>query len=294
MNNPWNHGTGAGATPGAGAVRRWGIAALDPVNGLPLPWNPEREPRGLGVFALLATPQGLWVGSDTDNIGGEYHPRLALMPARGGSWLTPPTGGRLPGVLYTAGTAGEAKLTRQTFNGAKLGPRSAVNGPVDWSRARGVFTVDGNVYAGWDDGHLDVRPFDGRTFGRASVLNLGGLERLRAAMFPVAKLTGMAFDDRRGRLYYTIDGDHRLFFRYFTRDGAVVGGQPFVVSGTGDGLDWQQARGLALADDRLYFARSDGALYRVTLQDGRPARSTLAPVDHTRNWASRAVFIFPR
>jgi hypothetical protein len=137
MNNPYNHGTGLDATPGVGSVRRWGIAALDPANGLPLPWNPGREPRGLGAFVFLATPQGLWVGSDTDNIGGEYHPRLAMMPVKGGSWLTPPVGGRLPGVLYTAGAGGDRRLTRQTFDGRKVGARNPVGGTVDWSRARG-------------------------------------------------------------------------------------------------------------------------------------------------------------
>jgi hypothetical protein len=294
MNNPYNHGTGLDAKPGVGSVRRWGMAALDPANGLPLPWNPVREPRGLGVFAFLATPQGLWVGSDTDNIGGEYHPRLAMMPVKGGTRRTPPVAGRLPGALYAAGAGGDRRLSRQTFDGQRLGPTNLVGGTVDWSKARGVFAVDGNVYAGWADGRLDIRHFDGTAFGPATALNLGGLSGLPAAMFPVSKLTGMAFDDRRGRIYYTIDGDHRLFYRYFTPDGGVVGGQPFVVGGPTDGVDWQTVRGLALAADRLYFARTDGRLYRVTMRDGSPVRGTLSQIDHRRNWASRGLFLFPR
>src|SRR5205807_9138379 len=148
MNNPYNHGTGLDATPGVGSVPRPGIAALDPANGLPLSWNPGREPRGLGVFMFLATPQGLWVGSDTDNIGGEYHPRLSLLPVSGGKTLRRPVAGRLPGVLYAAAAGGAKTLNEQTFDGGKLGRSAVVRSAVDWSKARGVFAGDDRVFAG--------------------------------------------------------------------------------------------------------------------------------------------------
>ena len=61
-------------------MARRGIAALDPVTGKATAWNPRRVPRGIGARALLATPQGLLVGSDTERIGNEYHARLALLP----------------------------------------------------------------------------------------------------------------------------------------------------------------------------------------------------------------------
>jgi hypothetical protein len=73
-NNPYGH-----ESPGKGAVARPGIAALDPSTGLATPWNPTRA-RGVGVRAMLATPAGLIVGSDTEKLGKEYHGRIGMFP----------------------------------------------------------------------------------------------------------------------------------------------------------------------------------------------------------------------
>ena len=126
---------------GPGAVAREGIAALDPVNGLPLSWNPGRN-RGVGAFALVATSQGLWIGSDTDRIGRyEYHGRIAFMPLAGGIPVPESRVGTLPGDLFRIGT--DNTMTRRTFTGTTLGtPRPsppASTGPPSaapsWSAA---------------------------------------------------------------------------------------------------------------------------------------------------------------
>ncbi|OJF14575.1 delta-60 repeat domain-containing protein [Couchioplanes caeruleus] len=65
--------------PGPGAVSRVGIGAISPTTGRALPWNPTRE-RGVGVRAFQAVPEGLIVGSDTDQLGKEYHGRLGMFP----------------------------------------------------------------------------------------------------------------------------------------------------------------------------------------------------------------------
>jgi hypothetical protein len=65
--------------PGPGAVSRPGIGAINPSTGRALAWNPTKE-RGVGGKDLYVTSQGLWVGSDTNRIGGETRRRIALMP----------------------------------------------------------------------------------------------------------------------------------------------------------------------------------------------------------------------
>ncbi len=127
LNNPY-----AGDQVGPGAVPREGIAALDPVSGLPLSWNPGRA-RGVGVFDLFATPDGLWVGSDTDRIGGETRRKIAFFPLAGGT--TPPAQDlpSLPGSVYllgqSAGSADPGVLYRVNAGGPAL--QSADDGP-DW------------------------------------------------------------------------------------------------------------------------------------------------------------------
>lgn len=74
LDNP--HGN---KTAGPGAVSRPGIGAIDPTTGKALAWNPTRD-RGVGVEALVATPTGLLVGSDTTQLGHAYHARLGMFP----------------------------------------------------------------------------------------------------------------------------------------------------------------------------------------------------------------------
>ncbi|MCU7723003.1 PKD domain containing protein [Actinoplanes sp. KI2] len=65
--------------PGPGAVSRPGIGAVSPITGRALAWNPTRS-RGVGVRTFVVTPRGLFVGSDTDQLGHEYHGRVGMFP----------------------------------------------------------------------------------------------------------------------------------------------------------------------------------------------------------------------
>jgi hypothetical protein len=65
---------------GPGSVRRRGLGAIDSGTGKALSWNPDK-PAVQGGHAFLDTPTGLWVGSDSVKVGGEYHRGLAFFEA---------------------------------------------------------------------------------------------------------------------------------------------------------------------------------------------------------------------
>jgi hypothetical protein len=291
LNNPFNqNGTGKDATPGPGAVPRQGIAALDPANGLPLSWNPGRNPRGVGVFAFLPTPAGLWVGSDTDNIGGEKHPRLALLPVAGGTSIPSFVTGTLPGALFAVAPGASLSLVGQSFDGSGPGAAAALADGVDWSRARGAFMVNGKLYTGWDDGRFEARSFDGSTLGPPAAIDLRGLT---STHFPLSSVTGFFFD--RGRLYYTVWGEGKLFYRYFTPQSGVVGAETFEARSSRSAVDWAEVRGLTLASGRLYYGSSDGSLQRIDFRDGAAVAGSDSPVSSGgRNWHSRGLFVLSR
>jgi hypothetical protein len=284
MNNPWSKGTGRDAQPGPGAVSRSGIAALDPANGLPLSWDPGREPRGQGAFALVPGDDGLWVGSDTEYLAGQRRPRLAFLPLAGGRPVPEAPAPRLPGHLYQV--ALEGGLRKRSFDGRVTGPEQDVGGGRDWSGARGAFLVGETLYTGWEDGRLLARRFEGDQAGEPRSLPLQGLGD---AGFPAGHLSGAFYD--QGRLYYTVAGDPRLRYRYFTPESGVVGAEPFVVSGEGDGMDWSETQGLTLAGGHLYLAAGDGTLRQVAFQQGHPLAGTESVVDRGSRWGNRGLFV---
>ena len=133
LNNPQGRDRAMG-----GAVPRPGIAALDPVSGLPLPWNPGRHPRGVGTRVLYATADGLWMGSDTETIGigatKTTRRRIAFFPLAGGVAPASVPAPALPGGVYLgavpAPTSPSGVLHRVDVGGPLL--RSIDAGP-DWA-----------------------------------------------------------------------------------------------------------------------------------------------------------------
>ena len=227
LNNPYGRNF-----DGAGAVRRMGIAALDPRNGLPLGWNPGRA-RGWGVWGFASTDQGLWVGHDTDTIGGETHQRLALMPlVRAPARRAPDDTGSLPGQVFLLGEPHDSgyddNVAERSFDGSSAGPLTDVsNGGVPWSQAQAAFMVDGELYTAFADGTLVRRGYNGVKFGTPRTVEINELTSFSDEL---ATMRAMWFDRASGRLYFTLDGGgNRLFYRYFTPESNVVGGLRFEV-----------------------------------------------------------------
>ncbi len=304
MNNPYR-----GDVAGPGAVPREGIAALSPVNGVPFSWNPGHE-RGVGSFTLPVTPDGLWVGSDTDHAGNEFHQKIAFFPAEGG--LTPPpvVTYALPNDLYNMDQAGVGALNRRSYDLTTFGSTSTVPLGIDWRNARGAFMLNGNLYYGMNDGWLYKRTFDGTTLGAATQLNLYGLEvqpstsfvipgtttRLPAFTTDIASMTGMFYDNNR--IYYTVSktglagaNNNKLYYRYYNPESDIVGASLFVASTGGEGINWGNVRGMTLASGKLVYALTDGRLYSVNWGGTKPT-GAITQISSATTWQSRGMFVY--
>jgi chitodextrinase len=107
-------------------------------------------------------------------------------------------------------------------------------------------------------------------------------------------MTGMFFSG--GRIYYTVSGSPRLYYRYFTPESQIVGANLFVASTFPPaGVDWANVRGMTLASGNLYFALANGNLHRVAW-DGSAPTGPIAqlggPGMDGVNWSSRGLFVF--
>jgi hypothetical protein len=291
MNNNYTDGSSADAIPGPGHVAREGIAALDPASGLPLPWNPGRE-RGEGAWALASSPAGLWVGSDTDRIGGELHQKLAFFPLAGGSTAPTYTTQTLAADLYRLGSDGS--ISRRVFNGNVVGSVTALPSAIDWSQMRGAFALPGRFYTGRSDGKLLRWSFNGSQLGQPLEVSLRGMEANLTGYFPITRMTGMFYDN--GRLYFTLQGDKKLYYRYFLPEANVaddvVGAEILTASGDGDGRDWSKVTGMTMANGKLYWAENGAELYQMNFSNGKPSGSKSVAIANA-GVAGRGLFLLP-
>ncbi|MBA3618470.1 MAG: hypothetical protein H0W56_02510 [Acidothermales bacterium] len=288
----WVNNTAGRDFAGPGAVSRPGVAALDPRNGLPFSWNPTKA-RGVAVFDLYSTTQGLWIASDTSKLAREYHGKFGLMPLDAGKSLPADLTGTLPADVYLPGTG---DVPAVTFTGTSAsGERTVPAGGLDWTQARGAAMIDGTVYFAWSDGTLKRRGFDGNKFAwKTYNVDLRGLETTSFAT-DLATMSGMFFDRAAGRLYYTVEGQQKLYYRYFTPESSTVGADRFeAVSTNANGVAWDTARGMFLTGGKLYYGSTDGKLRQVAFSGGRLS-GTAAVVTGSgvteRSWSAPGMFL---
>ena len=302
MNNPF-----ASDRAGAGSVPRPGIAALDPDTGLPLRWNPGRNPRGAAAYALHATENGLWVGSDTEWIGNfQYRrPRVAFFPLADGAPVVEPGPATLPGTAYVGRPSPNA-LSAIPFDASGAGAsQAAESGGMTWNNVRGAFMLDDTLYYGKNDSFLYKRSYDGTTFGPelridpyndpawAGVSTGSGNTydgRVNSFYGELSSVTGMFYAD--GRIYYTLSGQQSLFYRTFSPDSDIVGPERISVP---TGRNWSGTGGLFFADDTVYIVNaSNGELSSVPFNGGVPSAAPAvvdSPATGGNDWRGRGQFL---
>ncbi len=307
----WMNAIQSGSDEQAGQVPRPGLAALDPQNGIPLTWNPGRHPRGIGAEELLATDNGVYVGSDTEYIGnGEYRrARLAFFPVEGGTAPVTQADPVLPRSLYRL--SANTVTTRQ-FSGTSITTPTTVTttGGANWNNVRGAFMIGSKLVYGATDNKLHYRTFDGTAFGPdnvidpyndpywSSVTTSGGTQTYRGRVpnlyGQLSNVTGMAYAD--GRLYYTRSLQGKVFWRWFSPQSLIVGAAEFTVASSNFPL-LQDVRNLVYADGQLWAGMSTNQLWRLPVADGVTSgtwtRVTGNGIDTSPVWSSGTMFLGP-
>ncbi|HEX2312542.1 MAG TPA: hypothetical protein VHJ17_02345 [Thermomonospora sp.] len=300
----WSNNPHGADTSRAGAVTRPGIAALDPRNGLPWSWNPGRDPRGDGAWSLLAAPDGLWVGSDTNLFGppsaSKFRGKIGFFPYAGGKVVPDDATKALPGKVYVAapgsGFSRQNKLVSRTFDGTTAGPvvTEAVSG-LDWSTVRGTMLIDGVLWYAKSDGRLYKRTFNGTALGPEIYVNPYSIPVWDAdeptwkgtptdfySIFQAGRVQGMFFSD--GRMYYTKSGSDALYYRAFTPESGILGVENVAASS-----GWDDVEGMFLSGGKLYYVGDDGKLFAVPFTGGVP--SGTPTLVSNEDWRGRGVFV---
>lgn len=284
----WQNNPTRGDAAGQGAVSRPGIAALSAQNGMPYSWNPTRT-LGAGVRAMIATEEGLFIGSDTDVIAGETHRRVAFMPLAGGVTLPPPRDHAIPGDIYTV-AAGGSQLVRRSFDGTQVTATSNAPNGSGWGSTVGAFMVDGALYTAYSNGTLTRRTFDGTSYGPASTVDTADLLVSQTDWHSgdVPQLTSLFY--HRGWIYFTKSFSSQLFRRAFEPESGVVGQQRFSV-GSVAGASYLSMRGAFVAGGRLYIATAGGSLYVADWSGTGAVGGTAVSLGSAGGgWSSRVMF----
>lgn len=298
----WLNNSGRNVS-GPGAVPRPGLAALDPATGLPLAWNPGRNPRGVALYAMLLTPEGLWIGSDTEWVGDfEYQrERIAFFPYAGGTEVASTATADLPADVYA--TRADGSLWRTRFDGTAATPWARV-ATTGWADTRGGVIVGTSLYTGRTDEMLYARPLGPDGFGAPTAVNPYDDPRWSDVPtgsgqtylgFPpdlyeqLGRVRSLAYDN--GRLYYTLRGKPDLYWRSFVPDSGVIGFSATRISGL---RDWSATSGMFIAGDSLYAVDpTTESLIRMAVGPNGPTGAAAAingPTTGGIRWDVQTIF----
>jgi hypothetical protein len=304
----WHNNAGARDTTGPGAVPRPGLGGFDLRNGVPLSWNPARQPRGIGAEAMAVTAAGLWLGSDTDYIGnGQYwRPRLAFFPLAGGKVVGPGQTVQLPASVYKAAAT---SLTRSSYDGVNppSAPVAAPAGGINWSTVRGAVMIDGELFYNTSDANFHRRTFDGTNYGADQLIDPyndplwstvqtgsgSGTYRGKKPTYytQISTMRGIAYD--AGKLYYTRTGSSQLFARDFSPESGILTEATTTVAGFSVG----NVQSIFFSGGNLYYTNSStGTLSRVAWANGAPQGAATViggPAIDGTNWSATTLFTGP-
>lgn len=255
-----------------GAVARLGgLAAVDPLTGVPLSWQPDdTEVRPIrGYEEMLADGDLLLLGRDGNVVGDLLRQRVAAFDTSGGPRNPLPETKTLPAQLYVKTT--DDVVRRATFDGSGFGSVQAVSGSgvdgVDWGYADDGFLQHGQLVTfGQSSSSYFRRSFAEGAVGPVTNLSTsidyvdwgrGGTEPNNQPPW-VDETVAAAYLDGR-IIYRRASDDNELFWRHFSIESGIIGGEEFPLE-LGENF-WDDARALTVIDDRLYAAWSDGNLY---------------------------------
>jgi hypothetical protein len=251
---------------GPGAVSRPGIGAIDPVSGKALPWNPTKS-RNHGTTALIATPTGLWVGSDGTMFGKEYHAGIGFAPLDVGA---PDT--TRPNTFIDSGPSGTVTETSATFtfsanepatfqcrlDGAAFAPCTS---PAIYSNLA-TTSHSFEVAAADASYNVDASPA-ARTWTVSAHAPVANPQSVSIGQDTTTSVTLTGSDPDNDPLQFKVtalpvNGD--LYDGVGTGGHLIAAGElPYALTGTGNVATYQPAAGFAGADS-FAFVANDGQL----------------------------------
>lgn len=300
----WMNNSSGQDSAGQGSVPRPGLAALSATTGMPVAWNPGRNPRGEAAYVVYAGTDALFVGSDTEYIGNRtyYRPRIAMFPYAGGRTVVQGSAATLPADVLVVGSR-SSSLDLRSFDGTTLGTARTVSSD-GWDTAHGGFYAGGRLWYGGSDGLLHRRTWDGRLLGPATTVDpyrdpaWVGVDtgsgntydgKLPSVYSQFGSVQGMAYAD--GRIYWARSSSSTLSSAAFDPDSGVIGS---VVTTVSSAINFRNVGGMFVSGGYLYYvglSGLSGQLYRIAF-DGR-STSGAAQLVSSADWRSRALFLAP-